>query len=214
MSVGWDACDVCGARKLWAKWSSWPWQPWVLSIQQKILVLNFDWSKWTTLKAGPKYSGWTKPKWSVPFDVPTKISGFWVECKAPPVSGIHPGTISQQTSGAYLLDTVELRLTVTLVIQSPCYYRQFFLVWQKSHTFSNEKRLLIQSPINVAHGHILKSQAVASLQFHPINRATHQKFRKLECLWHCQFHWLSKLSLFFYDHSHLKCICGTIVADF
>ena len=40
-----------------------------------------DWSKRTTLKAGPKYSGWTKPKWSVPFDVPTKISGIlgWME---------------------------------------------------------------------------------------------------------------------------------------
>ena len=32
------------------------------------------WSKWTTFKAGPKYSSQTKPKWSVPFDVPTEIS--------------------------------------------------------------------------------------------------------------------------------------------
>ena len=40
-----------------------------------------DWSKQTTLKAGPKFSGWTKLKWSVPFDVPTKISGIlgWME---------------------------------------------------------------------------------------------------------------------------------------
>ena len=30
-------------------------------------------SKWTTFKAGPEYSGRTKPKRSVPFDVPTKI---------------------------------------------------------------------------------------------------------------------------------------------
>jgi len=38
-----------------------------------------DWSKWTTFKAGPKYFGWTK--WSVPFNVPTKISRIlgWVE---------------------------------------------------------------------------------------------------------------------------------------
>ena len=26
-------------------------------------------------KAGPEYSGWTKPKWFVPFDVPTEIFG-------------------------------------------------------------------------------------------------------------------------------------------
>ena len=32
--------------------------------------------KWTTFKAGPEYSGWTKPKWSVPFDVPTEMSGI------------------------------------------------------------------------------------------------------------------------------------------
>ena len=95
-----------------------------------------------------------------------KFLEFWVECKAPPVSGIHPGTISQQTSGAYLLDTVEPHLMATLVIKSPCYYGQFFLAWQKSHTFSNEKRLLIQSPINVAND-ILKSQAVASFTTSP-----------------------------------------------
>ena len=28
------------------------------------------------LKAGPEYSGQTKPKWFVPFDVPTGISGI------------------------------------------------------------------------------------------------------------------------------------------
>ena len=40
-----------------------------------------DWSKRTPFKAGLKYSGWTKPKWSVPFDVPTKMSGIlgWME---------------------------------------------------------------------------------------------------------------------------------------
>ena len=40
-----------------------------------------DRSKWTTFKAGPEYSGRTKPKWSVPFDVPTEISGIlgWME---------------------------------------------------------------------------------------------------------------------------------------
>ena len=100
-----------------------------------------DWSKRTTLKAGPKYSGWTELKWSVPLMYQPKFLEFWVEWKVPPVSGIHPGTISQKTSEAYLLDIVELYLIMaTLVIQSPCYYGQFFLAWQKSHTFSNENR--------------------------------------------------------------------------
>ena len=40
-----------------------------------------DRSKWTTFKAGLEYSGRTKPKWSVLFDVPTEISGIldWME---------------------------------------------------------------------------------------------------------------------------------------
>ena len=40
-----------------------------------------DRSQWTTFKAGPEYSGRTKPKWSVPFDEPTEISGLldWME---------------------------------------------------------------------------------------------------------------------------------------
>ena len=190
-SVGWDTCDACGARKLWAKWSSWPSQPWVLSIEQKfgfkfrkfrlpnrtvhssctdptqattrlVIILvsriqksgtgdnNFvkwkgtfqsdwlkwpDWSKRTTLKAGPKYSGWTKPKWTVPFDVPTKISGILGWMESAPVSGINPGIISQETSGTYLLDTVELHLMATLVIQSPCYYGQFFWPGKKAIHF-------------------------------------------------------------------------------
>ena len=35
-----------------------------------------DRSEWTTFKAAPEYSSRTKPKWLVPFDVPTEISGF------------------------------------------------------------------------------------------------------------------------------------------
>ena len=42
-------------------------------------------SKWTTFKAGPEYSGRTKPKWSVPFDVPTEISGIWGWMENPPI---------------------------------------------------------------------------------------------------------------------------------
>ena len=40
-----------------------------------------DRSLWTTFKAGPQYSGRTKPKWSVPFDEPAGISGIlgWME---------------------------------------------------------------------------------------------------------------------------------------
>ena len=40
-----------------------------------------DRSKWTTFKAAPQYSGRTRPKWSVPFDVPTEITGIlgWME---------------------------------------------------------------------------------------------------------------------------------------
>ena len=40
-----------------------------------------DRSKWTTFKVGPEYSSQTKPKWFVPYDVPTEISGIlgWVE---------------------------------------------------------------------------------------------------------------------------------------
>ena len=40
-----------------------------------------DQSQWTTFKAGPEYSGRTKPKWSVPFDEPPEISGLlgWME---------------------------------------------------------------------------------------------------------------------------------------
>ena len=63
-----------------------------------------------------------------------------------PVSSIHPGTISQLTNQAYLLYTVEPRLTTTLIIQSPCYYSHFFLAWQNGHTFSSKKPLLIWSP--------------------------------------------------------------------
>ena len=36
-----------------------------------------DRSKWTTFKAGPEYSGRTKPKWSVSFDVRTIL--VWIK---------------------------------------------------------------------------------------------------------------------------------------
>ena len=43
-------------------------------------------SKRTTFKAGPEYSGQTKPKWSFPFDVPTEISGILGWMESPPDS--------------------------------------------------------------------------------------------------------------------------------
>ena len=33
-------------------------------------------SLWATFKAGPEFSGRTKPKWSVPLDEPTEISAI------------------------------------------------------------------------------------------------------------------------------------------
>ena len=39
-----------------------------------------DRSKWTTFKAGHEYSGWTKLKWSIPFDVHVQLftnRNFW-----------------------------------------------------------------------------------------------------------------------------------------
>ena len=68
-----------------------------------------------------------------------KFLEFWVEWKVPPVCGIHPGNISQETSGDYLLDTVELYLMATLVIQSPCYYGQFFWPGKKAIHFLMKK---------------------------------------------------------------------------
>ena len=43
-----------------------------------------DQSLWTTFKAGPEYSGQTKPKLSVPFDVLTKVSGILGWMKSAP----------------------------------------------------------------------------------------------------------------------------------
>ena len=46
--------------------------------KRDISVRPTDQSKRTTFKAGPEYSGQTKPKWSVPFDVPTEMSRILV----------------------------------------------------------------------------------------------------------------------------------------
>ena len=54
-----------------------------------------------------------------------------------------------------------------------------FLAWQNGHTFANEKTLLTQSPVDVANGHILKSQTVASFTikcFTPLKRPLVRKF--------------------------------------
>ena len=52
--------------------------------------------------------------------------------------------------------TVEPRLTVTLVIRSPCYNRHFFgpAKWQ-NHSYKN---VLMRSLFNMANGYMLKFQ--------------------------------------------------------
>ena len=61
-----------------------------------------DRSQWTTFKAGPEYSGRTKPKWPVPFDEPTEISGLldWMESALwePLKLGLISGYFSTKTS--------------------------------------------------------------------------------------------------------------------
>ena len=57
--------------------------------------------------------------------------------------------------------------------------RLLFLAWQNGHTFSNEKTLLTQSPVDVANGHISKSQTVASFTikyFTPLKRPLIRNF--------------------------------------
>ena len=65
-----------------------------------------------------------------------------------------------------------------------------FLAWQNGHTFSNEKTLLTQSPVDVGNGHILKSQTVASFTikyFTPLKRLLARNL-KIEMPVTCQFH--------------------------
>ena len=74
--------NICKPKKGWYG------QPKYCYVRVRVRVNNFvkwkgtfpsdlpkwpDRSKWTTFKSGPEYSGRTKPKWSVPFDVPTQI---------------------------------------------------------------------------------------------------------------------------------------------
>ena len=49
-----------------------------ISVQQTEMTRPV---KRTTFKAGPEYAGQTKPKWYIPFDVPTEISRIlgWME---------------------------------------------------------------------------------------------------------------------------------------
>ena len=42
-----------------------------------------DWSKWTTFKGGPKYSGRAEPEWFIPFDFWPKVADIWGEWKPP-----------------------------------------------------------------------------------------------------------------------------------
>ena len=66
-------------------------QYWDNNFVKRKGTFQSNWLKWpdqskrTTFKAGPEYSSRTKPKESVPFDVPTKISGIldWMEKALP-----------------------------------------------------------------------------------------------------------------------------------
>ena len=61
-------------------------------------------------------------------------------------------------------------------IDAVIYYRK------NSHTFCQQKKTLMQSSINAANGHILKSQTVESFITSPINTATHaRKPRRVTC---------------------------------
>ena len=76
-----------------------------------------DRSKRTTFKAGPEYSGQTKPKWSVPFDVATEITGIlgWME------SVLH--VLCMLITELHLHDFVWFRCTDVQM------YIQYCLVW-------------------------------------------------------------------------------------
>ena len=64
-----------------------------------------DRSKWSTFKGGPKYSGRTVPKWSVPFNFEPKFPGFWTEWEEPkPVRSVRLLSIPRQLSRHYSFD--------------------------------------------------------------------------------------------------------------
>ena len=71
-TFGYGSCKQDTKERYWGRHNFVKWKGAFQSNQLKWL----DRSEWTTLKAGPEYSSRTKPKWLVPFDVPTEISGF------------------------------------------------------------------------------------------------------------------------------------------
>ena len=67
----------------------------------KIRFNRSDRSKWTTFKAGPQYSGRTRPKWSVPFDVPTEITGILGWMESAPSHSLWKGLFFPQTESLF-----------------------------------------------------------------------------------------------------------------
>ena len=74
--VGYCSCKQDTKERYWGQhFVKWKW-----SFRSDQLKWP-DQSNWTTFKDDPEYSDRTKPKWSVPFDVPTEFSGIlgWME---------------------------------------------------------------------------------------------------------------------------------------
>ena len=87
------------------------------------------------------------------------------------------------------LSTVEPCLMANSVTRSPRYYGHFVL-W--AIHFLIKKLLLMWSPVNMANGHVLKSQTIESLIISPPKYSHLFEFYKnnfyfLNCLWHVNF---------------------------
>ena len=119
---------------------------------------------------------------------------------------LNPGIIAQ-------ISTVEPRLTFTSLlrpvflspVKRPCIN---FLI----------KKALLQSPVNTANGHILKSQTVESLIILPRYYRHSFEIWKIKMPLTCQFYWTSNPRLFLYNcfqtTVHLKCTCGDLKLNF
>ena len=71
-TFGYCSCKQDTKERYWGRHNFVKWKGTFRSDQLKWP----DRSEWTTFKGGPEYSSRTKPKWLVPFDVPTEISGL------------------------------------------------------------------------------------------------------------------------------------------
>ena len=67
------------------------------------------------------------------------------------------------------------------------------------HKFPHKKKALLQSPVNTANGHILKSQTVESLIILPRYYRHSFEIWKIKMPLTCQFYWTSNPRLFLYN---------------